>query len=367
MHTAEWDARVPLRGRRVAVIGTGASAVQVVPAIAPLVKHLTVFQRTPIWVFPKRDFAITEAMRRIYRRVPGAFAATGAVTGLPSTVFFRLGTIHARRLPFLQRGAERYAKWHLERQVRDPVLREKLTPRYGFGCKRPVVSNDYLATFNQDHVALVTDSIERVTPRGVVTAGGVHGEDLHEVDVLVLATGFKVFELGNTPPYPVHGKNGVELGRFWHEHRYQAYEACTVPEWPNMFLLAGPYGLGGASYLSMVEAAMRHALRVIQAAHRRGATYAAVRRDAHDAYFADVLHRQKSGVFHNGTCTGSNSYYFDDRGDAPALRPHLGIEMWWRSRRSSLDHYEWRTVGERRSDVRSAPHPRRAAPDSLIA
>jgi cation diffusion facilitator CzcD-associated flavoprotein CzcO len=340
MHTAEWDPRVDLRGRRVAVIGTGASAVQVVPSIAAEVQQLTVFQRTPVWVAPKLDFAITPTMRSVYRHVPGAFAVTRAVTALPSTIFFRLGTIHARRLPFLQRGAERYAKWHLARQVRDPALREKLTPHYGFGCKRPVVSNDYLASFNRPNVSLVTDAITRIEPRGIVTRDGT----LREVDVIVLATGFKVFELGNTPPYPVYGSGGLELGRFWHEHRYQAYEACTLPQWPNMFLLTAPYGLGGASYLSMVEAATRHALRVIEAARRRGATYAAVRQEAHDAYFADILRRQKDGVFHNGTCSGSNSYYFDHHGDAPALRPHLGIEIAWRSRTSSLAHYEWKTA-----------------------
>jgi cation diffusion facilitator CzcD-associated flavoprotein CzcO len=220
------------------------------------------------------------------------------------------------------------------------VVREKLTPKYGFGCKRPVVSNDYLRTFNRENVSLETDAIIRIEARGIRTKDG----KLHEVDVIVLATGFKVFELGNAPPYPVYGNGGLELGRFWHEHRYQAYEACTVPQWPNMFLLTAPYGLGGASYLSMVEAAMRHTLRVITAARSRGVTYAAVRQDAHDAYFADVLRRQEHGVFRNGTCGGSNSYYYDHHGDAPAMRPHLAFEIAWHSRCSPLGHYEWRTA-----------------------
>lgn len=354
MHTAEWDESVELKGRRVALIGTGASAVQVVPSIAPDVAQLSVFQRTPIWVAPKMDFEIGEPTRWAYEHVPGAFDVTRTVTALPSMLFFRIGTIHAKRFPWLQRGAEYWCKRHLARQVDDPVLRDKLTPRYGFGCKRPVVSNDYLRTFNRENVALVTDAIERIAPEGIVTKDGA----LHEADVLVLATGFKVFELGNAPPYPVYGTGGVELGRLWHEHRYQAYEACTVPEFPNMFLLTAPYGLGGRSYLAMVEAAMRHALRVIGHARANDATYVAVRRDAHDAYFRDVLRRQEMSVFQNGTCGGSNSYYFDRHGDAPAMRPHLGFEIEWRSRRSPLSHYELRTAPEM-ATVSSRQRPER--------
>jgi cation diffusion facilitator CzcD-associated flavoprotein CzcO len=339
MHTAKWDASVTLTGKRVAVIGTGASAVQVIPSIASEVGHLTVFQRTPVWVFPKRDFGITDAMRTFFRRVPGAFEAVGLVTGLPSLVAFRVGTIYGRKLAFIRRTAERYARAFLARQVRDPGIRKALTPTYGFGCKRPVVSNDYLPTFNRDNVSLVTHAIERVTSGGIV-AGGKH----HAVDVIVLATGFKVFELGNTPPYPVYGEGGAELGRFWHERRYQAYEACTVPRWPNSFMLTAPYGLGGSSYLAMIEAATRHALRVIAAARARGATYAAVKPSAHDAYFGSIQNRMNSTVFRSGACEGSNSYYFDHHGDAVAMRPHLGLEMWWRSRFSKIDHYDFRSV-----------------------
>jgi cation diffusion facilitator CzcD-associated flavoprotein CzcO len=339
VHTARWDAGVDLKGKRVAVIGTGASAVQVIPSIAPEVGRLVVFQRTPVWVFPKRDFRITRRMQGVLRRVPGVFDAVRLVTGLPSAVFFRVGTIYSRQLAFIRRGAERYARMHLARQVKDPVIREALTPKYGFGCKRPVISNHYLSTFNRENVSLVSDTIERVTPDGVV-AGGKH----HEVDVIILATGFKVFELGNAPPYPVHGIGGVELGRFWHEGRYQAYEACTLPGWPNSFMLTSPYGLGGASYLAMIEAAIRHTLRVITAARGRGATYAAVSQSAHDEYFASIQGRMGNTVFRSGACEGSNSYYFDHHGDAVAMRPHLGVEMWWHSRFSRLDHYEFRAA-----------------------
>lgn len=350
MHTAEWDDSIELRDARVAVIGTGASAVQVVPSIAPKVSRLSVFQRTPIWIMPKADFAIPPVAREVLRRVPGVFRAMRVATGLPAGVLFRLGTVHHRQLPFLRRTAEDIGRWHLRRQVDDPRTRAQLTPTYGFGCKRPAISNDYLRTFNADHVSLVTAPIERITARGLRSEDGAS----HPVDVLILATGFEVFELGNAPPYPIYGEGGAELGRFWHEHRYQAYEACTVPGWPNMFMLTGPYGLGGSSYLAMVEGAVRHALRVIGAARRAGATYAAVRRDAHDAYFARVQRRQSHGVFRSGACAGSNSYYYDHHGDPVALRPHLGAEMWLRSHLSPLSHYELRAAPAARAGTTRA-------------
>ncbi|MGE0791363.1 MAG: flavin-containing monooxygenase [Sandaracinaceae bacterium] len=339
MHTAEWDERVGLEGRRVGVIGTGASAVQVVPSIADRVAHLSVFQRTPIWVIPKLDFPIPPAARELLERVPGSYRAIRRMTGLPSALFFRLGTIHHRQLPFLRRTAERIARDHLSRQVRDPATRAALTPRYAFGCKRPALSSDYLRTFDRDDVSLVTDRIARVVPEGVVTEDG----RMHALDVLILATGFEVFELGNAPPYPIVGESGRELGAFWHEERYQAYQACTVPGWPNTFLLTAPYGLGGESYLAMVEAAVHHAIRVIGAARRAGATYASVREEAHAAYFDGIQRRLRHGVFQSGACGGSNSYYYSRHGDPVALRPHLGPEMWWRSRFSPLRHYELRT------------------------
>jgi cation diffusion facilitator CzcD-associated flavoprotein CzcO len=350
MHTARWDASVDLSGKRVAIIGTGASAVQVIPSIAPKVARLDVFQRTPVWVFPKRDFAITPRMRTLFRRVPSSFEAVRIVVGLPSLVVFRIGTVYARQLPFIRSATERYARAYVKRQVRDPVLQEALTPKYGFGCKRPVVSNDYLPTFNRRNVSLVTDTIERITPDGVRTSDG----KLHEVDVLILATGFKVFESGNTPPYPVHGVGGLELGRFWQENRYQAYEACTLPQWPNSFILTAPYGLGGSSYLAMIEAATRHALRVITAARHRGATYAAVSQAAHDHYFLEVQRRMRDTVFQSGACAGSNSYYFDRHGDAVATRPHLGAEIWWRSRFSKIGHYEFRNAPSPRTEPLAA-------------
>jgi cation diffusion facilitator CzcD-associated flavoprotein CzcO len=358
VHTATWDATVPLAGKRVAVIGTGASAVQVVPSIAPDVAHLTVFQRTPVWVAPKRDFLISPRLRALLARIPLLFRLLGFFTGWRAAVFFRAAMIYHKQLPFLRRIAERIMRAHMKRQVPDPVLRAKLTPNYGLGCKRPVISNDYLRAFNRQNVALVTEPIERVTPAGIRTASGRE----HAIDVLILATGFKVFERGNTPPYPVYGEGGVELGQFWHDNPYQAYQACTLPILPNCFILTAPYGLGGRSYLTMIEAGTRHALRVIQRARRRGASYAAVRASANSAYHAEIKRRMRNTVFESGACQTANSYYFDHRGEAVAMRPHMGFEIWWRSHFSNLSDYEFRALPARaRAEQPARPLARAAA------
>lgn len=350
MHTARWDHTYDISGKRVAVIGTGASAVQVVPAIAPAAARLSVFQRTPIWLLPKPDAAIPAGLQRLFATVPPVQALLRAALSAVTQSVFLGGILYHRQLPGLGRAFERLSRSHLARQVPDPDLRRALTPDYSFGCKRPSFSNDYWATFNRPDVALVTDSIEMITPSGIRTADGTD----HEVDLLVLATGFKVFERGNLPPFPVVGPDGTELGAFWDEHRYQAYEGATVPQFPNLFHIIGPYAMTGASYFSMIEAMTLHAVRCITEARRRGATQVSVRQEPHDRYFAEVHRRLRNSVFVNGDCTRSNSYYFDRHGDTPILRPSTGFGLWWRHRVFDLDDYEYR---------RAEPVPAHAASD----
>ncbi|MGH8693166.1 MAG: flavin-containing monooxygenase [Burkholderiales bacterium] len=337
IHTARWDHGYDLAGKRVAVIGTGASAVQVVPAIAPLVAQLQVFQRTPIWVLPRPDREIPSWKRKMFAVLPLTQKMVRLWNSLVTEFIMVLGIVYYKRFPRIVRYAENLFHRRLERHVRDPALREKLTPLYGFGCKRPSFSNDYLRSFNRDNVELVTAPIRRVTPDAIVTAEGKE----RKIDVLILATGFKVLEKGNLPPYELYGLRGLELNSFWDEHRLQAYEGISVPGFPNFFTMPGPYATAGDSWFSMIEAQTRHALRCIKAARRRRATYVEVRQEAHDAYFADILRRQKNTVFFNNRCTLANSYYFDRHGDAPFLRPASGIEIWWRSRHFPLKHYRF--------------------------
>jgi cation diffusion facilitator CzcD-associated flavoprotein CzcO len=338
MHTARWDHDYELVGKNVAVIGTGASAVQVVPTIAPLVERVAVYQRTPIWVLPKPDAEIPTSVQRLFATFPLVQHLTRAITSVLTQAVLVGGVIYHRQLPGITKVLERMCRWHLRRQVHDPDLRRALTPSYTIGCKRPSFSNDYWRSFNRDDVELVTNPIECITPTGIRTADG----STRRIDILVLATGFKVFELGNTPPFQVVGLDGTELGAYWDEHRYQAYEGASVPQFPNIFHVFGPYSMTGSSYFSMVEAKTIHAVRCITEARRRRATYVAVRQEPHNRNFAAVQRRQRNTLFVNGDCSGSNSYYFDRHGDVPLLRPSSGLALWWRNRHFDLDDYEYR-------------------------
>ncbi|HVU92625.1 MAG TPA: NAD(P)/FAD-dependent oxidoreductase, partial [Jatrophihabitans sp.] len=326
MHTARWDHTQDLAGRRVAVIGTGASALQLVPAIAAEVEHLTVFQRTPIWVLPKLDAPLGPAVRRVLRRLPAAGRPARLVAHGFVEATFVLAAHYYATLPWLVRSGERTALKHLRKQVHDPVTRDKLTPRYGLGCKRPSFSNTYLAAFNRENVALETTPIERITADAVVTSDGT----AHPVDVLVLATGFKVFEAGNMPPYEVTGVGGLDLEKWFDANRFQAYHGVSVPAFPNLFSILGPYGFNGTSYFQLIENQMRHIVRCLTTARARGADRIEIRPEANDRYFRAMLERRPRQVFFNNNCAGANSYYFDKHGDVP-FRPATSLEMFWQS------------------------------------
>jgi cation diffusion facilitator CzcD-associated flavoprotein CzcO len=340
MHTAHWDHDYDLSDQRVGVIGTGATAVQLLPAIAPGVRRLYVFQRTPIWVLPKPDYEFPGALRFLFRRAPLVQESVRLGASAAVEVGMVLGVMYNRQLPGLVKGIERLGRAFIRSQVHDPVLREQLTPRYGFGCKRPSMSNDYFATFNRANTQLVTDSIERITETGIRTADGID----RELDTLVLATGYQTTEPGSAPPIPITGREGRDLGRFWREERFQAYEGTSIPGFPNLLMNFGPYAASGSSWMFMVENQATHAVRVITEAHKRGATFAEIRRDPHDRFFEDILRRQQNTIFFNNGCGTANSYYFDAHGDAPFLRPSLAIEVWWRARHFPLDDYRFEAL-----------------------
>lgn len=342
-HTARWDLDGQLKRKRVAVIGTGASALQAVPLIADVASRLTVFQRTPIWVLPKPDFPFPPWLRRVFRRFPVTQQALRRVVHDGFEKFSTYAYLEYTEHQGVMRMLERIARWHLRHQVKDPSLRERLQPHYGFGCKRPSWSNRYFTAFTREHVDLVTDGIDEITARGVRTAEGVEVE----LDVIVLATGFKVFQPDSAPPFEVVGVGGQGLRGYWQEHRLQAYEGTSVPGFPNLFLVPGPYAITTTSHFDMVSAGAWHARRVIRAALERGATRVSVRPEANDAYLADVLERHRRGVFLGPGCTGVNSYYFDRNGDVPFIRPHSGRHTLWSGENFPLDDYEYTSAGVR--------------------
>jgi cation diffusion facilitator CzcD-associated flavoprotein CzcO len=322
MHTARWDHGHDLAAKRVAVIGTGASAVQVVPEIAPRVAHLSVFQRTPIWVGPRMDAPIPRRGVRhwsVARWVRRQFSEAGLE-------FLTFSIVNYRRFPLVVRLVQRLVARWMRGQVRDRATLAQLTPAYGLGCKRPAPSNDYLRAFNRDNVRLVTQPIHRVCPDGIVTSD----QELHRVDTIVLATGFLTTEKGNGPSFEVFNGDGVELGQFWDEQRLQAYAGVSVPGFPNFFLTAGPYS-GGFNWFAALESHLGQIMRCLDEARARSAKCVEVRRDAHERYMRYMWFRADGTVFKDASCATARSYYLDRHGDASLPLPQT---PWWRAVRS---------------------------------
>ena len=333
MHTARWDHSQDLAGKRVAIIGTGASAVQVIPEIAPMVENLTVFQRTPIWCFPKFDVPLSRAARWAMR-IPGGKSVHRWISQAYVELTFPIAAHYFTLNPFAKRMDEG-GKAYLRKQVHDPVVRDKLTPRYAVGCKRPGFHNSYLSTFNRDNVELVTEPIDHITATAVVTADGRS----HETDVLILATGFKVMDI-DSGTYPVTGAGGRSLVEYWDTNRLQAYEGVSVPGFPNMFTVFGPYGYVGSSYFALIETQSHHIVRCLTQARRRGANRVEVTPEANDRFFAEMLSKRHRQIFWQDSCKLANSYYFDKHGDVP-LRPDTTAQAYWRSRRFPLSDYRF--------------------------
>jgi cation diffusion facilitator CzcD-associated flavoprotein CzcO len=334
MHTARWDHAVDLRGKRVGIIGTGASAVQVIPEIAGDVEHLTVFQRTPIWCLPKPDFPLPGPLRTLLHRVPGAQSTAWLAGQAFVEVTFPILAHYAGAVPRVSAALESLVLRYLRSQVDDADVREKLTPRYGLGCKRPSFHNGYLATYNRANVTLETAPITAVSPAGVRVAPDVE----HQLDVLILATGFKVMDPDNMPTYGLYGIDGISQQQYWDTHRLQAYEGVTVPGFPNHFSIMGPYGYNGSSYFSLIEAQTAHILRCLEHARASRSDYIEVTEAAQARYFAEVLRRRRTQIFWQDSCASANSYYFDKNGDVP-LRPMTTVEAAWRSRHFDLNDY----------------------------
>lgn len=306
-HTAQWDHRVALAGKRVAVIGTGASAIQVIPSIQPLVAQLTVFQRTPSWVMWRHDRAIPAWQRALFRRAPLVQRALRLAEYVRHELLF---------LPFRHGWARRIAEAvigrHLKRQVRDPALRDALTPRYAIGCKRLVLSDDYYPAMAQPNVSLVTGEITRIAPHGVVTADG----RTHAADVLVLATGFRVTDWLLAPI--IRGRAGRTLADAW-QGSPKAYMGTTVAGFPNLFTLMGPNtGLGHSSVLMMVESQIRHAVQLLSLTAQRGARVVEPTAEAQARFVRWMDESHATTVWNRGGCS---SWYLDRTGRNSALWP----------------------------------------------
>ena len=322
-HSSRWDHSAELTGRRVAVIGTGASAIQFVPEIAERAAGLTVFQRTPPWVHPRPEVEFPA-------RVRGTFAAAPvAARALRDATYWML---EARALGFavhpkLMGPLERLGRWHLENQVADPGLRAKLTPDYTAGCKRILLSSSYYPALQRPGVDLITDPITEITETDVMTADGT----AHPADVIIYATGFRVID--SVAALNVTGRDGRELK----QEGVEAFHGVTVAGFPNFFMLLGPNtGLAHTSVVFMIETQIQHVMSCLRMLARDRADTIEVHQDALRRYNSGLQRRLRHAVWSEGGCT---SWYLDQDHVNRALWPGFSFEYWARTRRARRGAY----------------------------
>ncbi len=301
-HSARWDHDVPLAGRRVGVIGTGSSAIQITSALAGKVGAFTLFQRTPQWIAPAENPAYSEEEKAEFRRNPDTIEALRAQIARGMTDGFANVLIDADS-PVLRMMHDACAA-NLEKSVADPVLREKLRPRYRAACKRLILSPDFYEAIQRPGTQLVTEAIERVEPKGVRTRDG----RLHELDVLVLATGFRVDRF--VRPMEVIGRGGVRLDESWRDGPF-AYLAIGVPGFPNFFLLQGPNSpVGNFSLIDVAEMQMAYVLKLVGSLRAGARTELSVSAEAMRRFDAE----RREAARHTIWASGCKSWYLDREG-----------------------------------------------------
>lgn len=320
-HTAEWRHDVDLAGRRVAVIGTGCSAIQVVPAIQPQVEKLNVYQRSAGWTLPRMDYAYKPWMRALFKRVPALHRLDRASIYAFQELAAAAMTSQRWLLPLFRAIGRR----QIDSAIDDPELRRKLTPSDEIGCKRIMLTDDWYPALAQPNVELVTEGIEAITPSGIRDAGGAE----RPADAIVLATGFASHDF--VAPLQVSGRAGRSLAAEWGEVP-RAYLGLSVPEFPNMFLLYGPNTNGGSgSVVNTIECGMGHVLAALEEMERTGATQIEVRREAAERFDGELRAALAGTVWH----TGCTNWYVDEKGNDPSQWPWR-----WRTYRRRTERLE---------------------------
>ncbi|BBY63327.1 flavin-containing monooxygenase [Mycolicibacterium helvum] len=314
IHTADWDDDYQPAHRKIGIIGTGATAVQLIPELAKDAAELTVYQRTPIYVVPKVDIKFSARAKRLFARVPATQRAIRSITDWLYEFMISVGVL--RYIPRVTIAAADLAKMWRFATIRDKELREKLTPDYDFGCKRPTFSNKYYRVFTKPNVILQTSGIDHVEADGIVANDGTKAA----IDTLVLATGYDIWE-ANFPAFEVIGRDGRNLGKWWRDTRFQAYQGVAVPYFPNFLSLASPYAFLGLNFFNSMEYQMRHMDRIFGELKRRGATTFEVTEEANTRYLDRMTELLGDTLFTQGNCASARSYYFNPSGEPTLLRP----------------------------------------------
>lgn len=325
-HSATWDHNYDLEGKNVAVIGTGASAIQFVPAIQPTVGRLDLFQRTPPWVIPRADRAISARTKKLLHRFPALQQVARGSIYWARELFI----IPMAKFPKLMRLPQRAAQKHLEAQIPDPALRAKLTPSFSIGCKRVLLSNDYYPALRQPNVAVHTDGIAEVRPHSVVTTAG----DEIPVDAIIYGTGFRVTD--HPIATRIVGRDGESLAERW-KTNMEAHLGAAVAGFPNFFMVVGPNtGLGHTSMVVMMEAQFAYILDCLATMSQRGATTFDVLPEAQRSY-NDELQEHLRGTIWSSGCS---SWYLNDEGRNNTLWPTFTSTFKKRTAHFDAENYE---------------------------
>ena len=324
-HSAAWRHDVDLSGRDVAVIGTGASAIQFVPHVQARAKRLTLFQRTAPWVIPRHDRAVSARWRRIYRVLPPVQRLVRALIYLRHELFLLLF-----RHPRWMKRAEDVARRGLRKWIPDPDRRARMTPNYTMGCKRLLLSDDYLPAVGMPNVGVVTAPLREVRPHGIVDGDGVE----HPAEVIIFGTGFRPTDLALAPC--IHGREGRTLADAW-QGSPKAYLGTMVAGFPNLFILLGPNtGLGHSSVVFMIESQLAQVMLVLRELDRRCVRAIEPSAAAQAGFVADVERRMRGTVWIAGHC---RSWYLDRTGRNSAIWPDFTWRFRRRLRRLVADDY----------------------------
>ncbi|MGR8948969.1 MAG: flavin-containing monooxygenase [Gammaproteobacteria bacterium] len=324
-HSSEWNHDYDLTGKNVAVVGTGASAIQIVPAIAGSVKKLSLFQRTPPWIIPRWDREISPFEQALYKWVP------------PLRWLYRnliYWYLEQSGLAFVtnigaHKNVEKLARWHMKKAIDDPTLRKKVTPDYRIGCKRILISDDYYPALTRDNVDVVTDAISKFDKSGIVTADGKH----HPLDAVIYGTGFAATEF--VTPMKIYGLDGKELSQHW-KHSAETLLGIATAGFPNFFFLVGPNtGLGHNSMVFMIEAQINYIISCLKTLRRNNSTRVELRPDIQHAFSEELQTKMEKTAW----MSGCKSWYLSADGKNYTLWPGFTVSYWFKTRKFNPEHY----------------------------
>lgn len=326
-HSSQWNHDFDLKDKKVAVVGTGASAIQIIPAIAAQVKELVVFQRSPAWVMPKPDREMSSIEKTLFRKLP-------FVQRLYRNSIYLLNELTALALVYKPKWTkliEKLATLHIKKYIKEEQLRKKLLPDYNIGCKRILLSNDYYPALKQDNVEVFTKGISEINAKGIVTADGKQ----KNFDAIVYCTGFTASEFPQH--FKVTGKDKKELLKEW-SNGPEAYLGSTVAGFPNMFFIIGPNtGLGHTSMIFMIESQVNYIIDAIKKVKAQDVMAMEVKEEVQERFNREIQDKLKGTVW----SSGCSSWYLTSYGKNTTVWPGFTFEFWNRNKKVILSDYHW--------------------------